>query len=146
MTTKCFTESQQLMPVVMKITQSRINHYADASGDFNPIHLDEKFASKSRFGRRIAHGMLIAAMISELMAKNFSDSWALSGKLKIRFRAPVYTDDTVTARGYVKNIENVNAQQIKIACVVEAVKESAGSTDEFGDTAITGQATVIVNL
>ena len=89
----------------MKITQARIDDYAKASGDFNPIHIDQEFATKSHFGRTIAHGMLIAAVVSDLMSENFSDSWAESGKLKVRFRAPVYAEEIVTAKGHIKNVD-----------------------------------------
>jgi len=47
-----------------KITDELIRRFADLSGDYNPIHLDDEFAKGTRFGRRIAHGMLSAAFIS----------------------------------------------------------------------------------
>ena len=104
-----FTENQQLKPITMDITQARIDAYAAASGDFNPIHIDQSFASKSHFGKTIAHGMLIAAMVSNLMSQNFSGLWSESGKLKVRFRAPVFAGEMVTARGYIKKVEPYNS-------------------------------------
>ena len=53
------------------ITQELINKYAEASGDFNPIHVDHEFAASSQFGRTIAHGMLVTASISEMMTLAF---------------------------------------------------------------------------
>ncbi|HEU5347065.1 MAG TPA: MaoC family dehydratase, partial [Ktedonobacterales bacterium] len=48
-------------------TETDVLEYAELSGDFNPIHLDDEYAAKSRFGRRIVHGFLTAGMISALL-------------------------------------------------------------------------------
>jgi len=141
-----FTENQQLKPITMGITQARIDAYANASGDFNPIHIDQVFASKSHFGRTIAHGMLIAAMVSNLMSQNFSGLWSESGKLKVRFRAPVFADEVVTARGYIKKVEPYNSGQVKITCVIEVAKNTVDSDDSEAELAITGQASLVGNL
>jgi 3-hydroxybutyryl-CoA dehydratase len=79
------------------VTQEFINAYADASGDRNPIHIDEEFAKATPFGGTIAHGMLTLASISEMMAAAFGKRWLDSGKLKVRFRAPARPGDTITA-------------------------------------------------
>ena len=141
-----FTENQQLKPITMDITQARIDAYAAASGDFNPIHIDQSFASKSHFGKTIAHGMLIAAMVSNLMSQNFSGLWSESGKLKVRFRAPVFEDEVVTARGYIKKVEPYNSGQVKITCVIEVAKNTVDSDDSEAELAITGQASLVGNL
>ena len=141
-----FTENQQLKPITMDITQARIDAYATASGDFNPIHIDQSFAYKSHFGKTIAHGMLIAAMVSNLMSQNFSGLWSESGKLKVRFRAPVFAGEMVTARGYIKKVEPYNSGQIKITCVIEVAKNTADSFDSEPELAITGQASLVGNL
>ena len=81
----------EYLPTIEKVvTQLMINQYAEASGDFNPIHVNEEYAKKSRFGSTIAHGMMIAASISELMTMIFNQAWLNGGRLKIRFRAPVF--------------------------------------------------------
>lgn len=53
-----------LPSVIKHITQREINLYAEASGDFNPIHIDESFAAQTPLGGTIAHGMLILAYVS----------------------------------------------------------------------------------
>ena len=65
------------------VTQEQINRYAEASGDFNPIHLDAQFAAASSFGRIVAHGMLVLAFLSEMMTTAFGSAWLESGKLKV---------------------------------------------------------------
>ena len=79
------------------ITQEQIGRYAEASGDYNPIHIDPEFAATTPFGGTIAHGMLVLAMLGELMHAAHGDAWLHSGTLKVRFKAPTRPGDTVTA-------------------------------------------------
>ena len=88
-----------LAAVTHKVTQAQIAKYADASGDHNPLHVDPTFAAATPFGRPIAHGMLVLAFASELLARSFGRSWLCGGKLRARFRSPVYPGDVVTASG-----------------------------------------------
>lgn len=85
-------------PVVRGLTQDMLDTYADASGDHNPIHVDETFAKATPMGGTIAHGMLVLSLISEMMAGAFGERWLASGSLDVRFRAPARPGDTVTAR------------------------------------------------
>ena len=85
-------------PVVRQLTQPMLNAYADASGDHNPIHIDEAFAASTPMGGTIAHDMLVLSFISEMMAGAFGLAWLNAGKLEVRFRAPARPGDTVTAR------------------------------------------------
>ncbi len=78
------------------ITAREVEIFADLVGDHNPLHLDEEFAAASRFGRRIAHGMIPAGLISAAIANGWPGAIYLSQTLQ--FRAPVYLDDTVSAR------------------------------------------------
>ena len=84
-------------PVLKTISQEQIGRYADASGDHNPIHVDEAFARTTPFEGTIAHGMLVLASISEMMAAAFGEAWLTRGRLRVRFRAPARPDDTITA-------------------------------------------------
>ena len=84
-------------PVVRTITQAHIDAYAAASGDYNPIHVDPAFAAATPFAGTIAHGMLVLALIGEMMFATFGDRWLTSGKLKVRFKAPMRPGETVTA-------------------------------------------------
>ena len=92
-----------LNPVIHHIRQAQIAKYADASGDDNPLHLDEEFAATTPYGRTIAHGMLLLAFVSEAMTKAFGLTWLCEGKMKARFRAPVFPGDTVTTTGTLKS-------------------------------------------
>ena len=85
-------------PVTRTLTQEMLNAYAEASGDFNPIHIDETFAKTTPMGGTIAHGMLVLSFISEMMTGAFRTAWLSTGTLEVRFRAPARPGDTVTAR------------------------------------------------
>ncbi len=131
-------EGETLPTVEKLITQERIQSYAEASGDYNPVHVDATFAASSQFGRTIAHGMLVAASISEMMTMAFDDYWRSAGRLKLRFRAPVYPGDTITASGEIGRIvERDGARQLSISVVVRK---------QTGEEAITGQAVVTLPL
>ena len=116
------------------IDQARIEQYARASGDFNPIHIDQDFAAQSQFGGTIAHGMMVAATISEMMTYAFGRRWSDTGSMKIRFRSPVKPGQSVTAQGTVKTVRE-SEKGSRVVCAVSVVKDD-------GETAIAGQAEV----
>lgn len=88
-----------------RVTQERINRYASASGDFNPIHIDPEFAARTPLGGTVAHGMLILAYLSELMTESFGRDWLQSGNLSARFKGAAYPGDTITVSGKVTGVE-----------------------------------------
>jgi 3-hydroxybutyryl-CoA dehydratase len=88
----------EVAPLTKMLTQEQISAYAQASGDFNPIHIDPEFAARTPMGGTIAHGMLVLAFISEMMTAAFGRSWLETGKLDVRFRGPARPGDTITAR------------------------------------------------
>jgi acyl dehydratase len=88
----------EVAPVTHPLTQTMIDAYAEASGDHNPIHIDREYAKTTPMGGTIAHGMLVLAFASDMMAAAFGRAWPESGKLDVRFRAPARPGDTITAR------------------------------------------------
>lgn len=117
-----------------KVTQDRVAEYADASGDHNPIHLDGEFASTTRFGQRIAHGMLSLAFVWEMMSINYPATWHDGGTVKTRFTSPVVPGEEVSVHGSVKRVREVDGRQF-IECDVAVSRPS-------GETALTGTASV----
>jgi len=98
-------EGKAFDSVVKYITQEKINLYAEASGDFNPIHIDESFAAKTPLGGTIAHGMLSLAYVSEMMTSAFGRNWLSEGKLRAKFKEPARPGDTLTINGKIDCIE-----------------------------------------
>ena len=86
------------------ITEELIEQFADVSGDRNPIHLDEEFASETRFGKRIGHGMLTASFLSALLGSSLSVTKIVYLGQTLKFKAPTFIGDKVTATGTVKHI------------------------------------------
>ncbi len=80
------------------ITDDDIRQFADLIGDHNSVHLDDDFARNTRFGRRIAHGMLSASLISTCIGTKMPGNGAVYLSQTFKFVAPVYPGDTVTAR------------------------------------------------
>jgi 3-hydroxybutyryl-CoA dehydratase len=127
-------EGEALRSVTKQITQEAISEYAVASGDMNPIHVDQGFAAQSQFGGTIAHGMMVAASVSEMMSAEFGMDWIESGRLKLRFRAPVYPGSGITAYGKVERVREADGGS-EVVC-------SVGVRSESGEDAVTGEATV----
>lgn len=80
------------------VTESDIYLYAGISGDFNPAHVNEVYASGTFFKTRIAHGMLVAGFLSATLANQLPGPGTIYLKQDLRFHAPVRMGDTITAR------------------------------------------------
>ena len=117
-----------------EVTDQLIRDFAELSGDHNPIHLDEEFAAGTRFGRRIAHGMLSGAFISAVLGYEFGERKIVYLSQTMRFTAPVFIGDTVTTTATIKAIrEDKGIVTIDIAC-----------TKQTGEVTLTGEAVVMV--
>ncbi len=79
------------------ITEADIVNYAGITGDFNPIHIDAEYASKSMFKERVAHGMLVSGLISTVLGTNMPGPNSIYLGQNLSFTAPVRIGDTVTA-------------------------------------------------
>lgn len=79
------------------ITENDIILFSNVSGDTNPLHLDADYASKTRFGKPIAHGMLVSGLISTVIGNKLPGPGAIYAGQNLRFLKPVYIGDTVTA-------------------------------------------------
>ena len=87
----------QKASISRKITEKDILDFANIVGDFNPIHVDEKFAKKSIFKGNIAHGMLTASLISAVLGNKLPGPGYIYLKQELKFLKPVFPDDTITA-------------------------------------------------
>jgi 3-hydroxybutyryl-CoA dehydratase len=108
--------------------------FADLVGDHNPVHLDEAFAATTRFGHRIAHGMLVAGLISSAIATDLPGPGIVYLSQSLRFKAPVYLGDTITV-----HIQVVKRREDKPIVTLATV-----CTNQEGTTVIEGEAVVLV--
>jgi 3-hydroxybutyryl-CoA dehydratase len=81
------------------VTEADVVLYAGVTGDTNPLHLDAEYARASRFGQRIAHGMLTAGFISTVIGTKLPGPGAIYVSQSLRFLGPVMLGDTITATG-----------------------------------------------
>ena len=93
------SRSGSLPGVSRTISQERLNAYAQASGDANPLHLDAGFAANTPFRGIIAHGMLTLAFIGEMMTAELGRAWLETGAIKARFKGAAYLGDDVESWG-----------------------------------------------
>ena len=107
------------------IEEADVIHFADASGDHNPLHLDEAYARGTRFGHRIAHGVLSAGLISAALASELPGLGTIFVELHIRFLKPVYFGDTITARLTVAEVINPKRVRLTAACLNQRGEEVA---------------------
>jgi 3-hydroxybutyryl-CoA dehydratase len=86
------------------INDEMIRSFADLTGDTNPVHLDDAYAAGTRFGRRIAHGMIAAGLISATLANDLPGRGTVYLSQTLQFKAPVYPGDTITTTVEVKTV------------------------------------------
>lgn len=93
---------------IQTITDADVRTFAQISGDKNPVHLNEEYAQKSRFRKRIAHGLLSASFFSALFGTKLPGDGCVYVSQNLQFIKPVFLGDTVTATVIVisKNIQN----------------------------------------
>ena len=133
------TIDQHLTPLVKPpITQEQLRHYSEASGDFNPIHLDEQAAQQVGLEGVIAHGMLSMAFLGQFVNQQIA---AIPGArieyLKVRFLNMVRLGDTLTCLGKVKARTTYQdfSQSIAIECWAQ---------NQQGNKVTAGEAVVII--
>ena len=116
------------------IEQSDIDAFANVTGDHNPVHVDAEFAKTTRFGKRIAHGMLTASLISAVLANKLPGEGSVYLGQTLQFVAPVFPGDEITARVTVKAVrEDKPIVKLETICV-----------NQRGEVVIRGEATVLL--
>lgn len=79
------------------ITEGDVNTFAGLTGDFNPVHVNAEYAKTTRFGEKIAHGMLTASFISTVFGMTIPGCGGIYMSQSLKFLAPVRIGDTITA-------------------------------------------------
>lgn len=110
------------LPVLRRdVTQSMIDDYARASGDFNPIHVDPDFARAGPFGRTIAHGLMTLAFVAQMLNAWSHGAFDETGEIEIAFVGPVFSGDAVEVSGVVEEIarrDGALVARVRLACRV----------------------------
>ena len=124
----------ELPSLAKTLSQDKIDRYARASGDFNPIHVDPAFAAQTPFGGTIAHGMLLLAYLSEMLTAAFGQAWLSGGRLKVRFKGAARPGETVTVGGHVQRVQEGHEGR-RLWCAAECL-------NQLGEVLIAGQVEV----
>ncbi len=90
------------------ITERDVEMFAAVSTDTNPIHLSDEFAAGTKFKRRIAHGLLTASLISAVLGTKLPGPGAIYVSQNLKFTAPVYLGDVVTARVTLVSLDSLH--------------------------------------
>lgn len=112
---------EQLPVIEKEIDQERILRWAELSGDFNRLHVDEEYARETRFKGTIAHGPMSLAFLNELMMACFGKGWAIGGQLlDVRFIAPIRPGERIRIGGRINALaEEENAQKADCELFIE---------------------------
>ena len=125
----------QAAEMAKTVTEADIALFAGVTGDFNPVHVDAVAAAQSRFGERIAHGMLSAGFISAVIAMRLPGPGSIYLSQTLRFTKPVRIGDTVTTRVEVVEVVAPKRRQ-RLATV---------RRNQNGETVVEGEAVVLVD-
>jgi len=114
------------------ISESDIYLFAGVTGDLNPFHINEEYARQTYFKGRIAHGMLLAGFISNVVGCQLPGPGAIYVKQELKFTAPARIGDTITAKATVTEVvTDKNRVILQTTC-----------TNQNGDVVLDGQAVV----
>jgi 3-hydroxybutyryl-CoA dehydratase len=117
-----------------QITDSDVMSFAEITGDFNPVHVDPDAAAASRFGGRIAHGMLSAGLVSAAIANKLPGPGSIYLAQTLRFTAPVRLDDMITVKLTITEL--LSKKRLKLSTVCQ---------NQNGETVLEGEATILLD-
>lgn len=116
------------------ITETDVVLYAGLTGDFNPVHVDERAAARGLFRRRVAHGLLTAGLISTVLGTKLPGPGSIYLSQELRFTRPVFIGDTVIA----------TAEVVEVVAEKRRVRLRTVCTNDRGETVLEGEALVMV--
>jgi 3-hydroxybutyryl-CoA dehydratase len=116
------------------ITEADVRSFAALTGDWNPLHIDEEFARRTRYGQRVAHGAFVFALsIGLLQADNARAPHILAflGVERLRFVNPVFLGDTIRVRQTVRSLNPVNAEAGLLEAATEVLNQDETVTVSY---------------
>ena len=116
------------------ITEADVVLYADITGDVNPLHLDQEYASRTTvFEGRVAHGMLTAGLIAAAIGTKLPGPGTIYVDQTLRFKAPVRIGDTVVARVTVSKLISPGKRLVELKTVCTVGETTRGRGRGHGD-------------
>ncbi|HEX6943846.1 MAG TPA: MaoC family dehydratase [Gemmatimonadaceae bacterium] len=114
----------------MTVTAEHVRQYAEITGDYNPLHFDEGFVARTKFGRLVAQGGLTTGILHALVAMDMPGPGTVFLSQNWKFTAPVYIGDTITA-----DAEVLSVHATKPVCQLRIVIQRDG-----GEVVLEGEA------
>ena len=122
-----FQEGEESVSPGRTITEADVVNFAALSGDWNELHVNEEFARRGYFGRRIAHGALIFSISTGLAARTdpsrYPDLIAFYGIDRLRFVRPVFLGDTIRVKQTVQSLEARDEKSGIVNLIREVLKQ-----------------------
>ena len=118
----------------VKITESLVNDFAKLSGDFSPIHMDDKYAESTKFKGRVVHGMLLASFLSRMVGMYLPGKHALYASQSLEFHHPCFLNDEII----VSSVVNDKSESTKI------IKITSKITNNKNEILLNGVGRIIV--
>lgn len=118
----------------IQITDKMVRQFAEMSGDYNPIHLDDDYAKTTRFQKRIAHGMILGALVSRFLNEKIGSGGIYLAQT-LKFSNPVFIDDVITFEFEITKLHATRGFGI-----VETTAKKA-----TGDVVLKGEATIMMS-
>ena len=115
------------------VSDEIVRGFSELTGDRNPVHLDDEFAQRTRFGRRIAHGMIAASQISAAIGNTLPGPGTVYLNQTLQFLAPVFIGDIVTTR-----VTVISIKEGKPVATLETTCEN-----QRGEVVLKGEAVVL---
>ena len=97
------------------VTEADVNAFAELTGDFNPVHVDEEFAKQTMFKGRIAHGAFVASLLSAVMGTKLPGPGAIFRSLNLTYRGPVRVGEEVVVHAEIAEIVP-DKQLVTLSC------------------------------
>lgn len=117
----------------IRVTDKMVRQFAEMSGDYNPIHLDDQFALGTRFKRRIAHGMILGALVSRFLNEKIGSGGIYLAQT-LKFSNPVFIDDDITFE-----LEITKLHKTRGFGIVETTAKK-----QTGEIVLKGEATIMM--
>lgn len=115
------------------VSDEMVRHFAAATGDHNPLHLDDEFAKNSVFKARVAHGMLSAGILSAVFGTQFPGLGTIYLSQQMSFRRPVFIGDTL----------RVELEVLEVITEKNRLRVATTCRNQHGQEVVTGEAVVM---
>lgn len=119
--------------ITKTIQEKDVETFGHITGDYNPAHFDEAYASTTMFKKRIAHGMLIGSLFSPVLGLQLPGPGVIYVSQSLKFTRPVYFQDTITAT---VTVSNINTEKNRVTLTCEAHNQE-------GELVIKGEAVMM---